>query len=77
MRFCRARMTSSSPKPAPPEESIISSAGRYRHRQSRTPNPKKISDHTVNQTDPDACLAGHVKGTARMGYKGPLPGRLQ
>lgn len=49
-------------------EDFISSAGRY-GTKSRTPNPKKISDHTVNKTDPDACLAGHVKGTARMGYK--------
>lgn len=47
---------------------FISSAGRY-GTKSRTPNPNKISDHTVNRTDPDACLAGHVKGTARMGYK--------
>jgi transposase len=47
---------------------FISSAGRY-GTKSRTPNPKKISDHNVNRTDPDACLAGHVKGTARMGYK--------
>ncbi len=50
------------------EEDFISSAGRY-GTKSRTPNPKKISDHAVNRTDPDACLAGHVKGTARMGYK--------
>lgn len=49
-------------------EDFISSAGRYGTR-SRTPNPKKLSDHFVNRTDPDACLAGHVKGTARMGYK--------
>ena len=49
-------------------EDFISSAGRY-GTKSRTPNPGKISDHTVNKTDPDACLAGHVKGTARMGYK--------
>lgn len=49
-------------------EDFISSAGRY-GTKSRTPNPKKISDHTFNRTDPDACLAGHVKGTARMGYK--------
>lgn len=47
---------------------FISSAGRY-GRKSRTPNPNKISDHNVNRTDSDACLAGHVKGTARMGYK--------
>ena len=47
---------------------FISSAGRY-GTKSRSPNPNKISDHTVNRTDPDACLAGHVKGTARMGYK--------
>ena len=47
---------------------FISSAGRY-GTKSRTPNPNKISDHTVNRTDSDACLAGHVKGTARMGYK--------
>ncbi len=49
-------------------EDFISSAGRY-GTKSRTPNPKKISDYFVNRTDPDACLAGHVKGTARMGYK--------
>ena len=49
-------------------EDFISSAGRY-GTKSRSPNPNKISDHTVNRTDPDACLAGHVKGTARMGYK--------
>ncbi len=49
-------------------EDFVSSAGRY-GTKSRTPNPKKISDHVVNRTDPDACLAGHVKGTARMGYK--------
>lgn len=49
-------------------EDFISSAGRY-GTKSRTPNPNKISDHVVNKTDPDACLAGHVKGTARMGYK--------
>ncbi len=49
-------------------EDFVSSAGRY-GTKSRTPNPNKISDHTVNRTDPDACLAGHVKGTARMGYK--------
>ena len=24
---------------------------------------------TPNRTDPDASLAGHVKGTARIGYK--------
>jgi transposase len=47
---------------------FISSAGRY-GTKSRTPNPKKISDHTVNRTDPDACLTGHVNSTARMGYK--------
>ncbi|MBA2442865.1 MAG: IS1182 family transposase [Rubrobacter sp.] len=49
-------------------QDFISSAGRH-GTKSRAPNPKKISDHTVNRTDPDACLAGHVKGTARMGYK--------
>ncbi len=49
-------------------EDFISSAGRY-GTKSRSPNPNKISDHVVNRTDPDACLAGHVKGTARMGYK--------
>ena len=49
-------------------EDFISCAGRYGTR-SRSPNPNKISDHTVNRTHPDACLAGHVKGTARMGYK--------
>ena len=49
-------------------EDFVSSAGRY-GTKSRTPNPNKISDHVVNRTDPDACLAGHVKGTARMGYK--------
>jgi transposase len=49
-------------------EDFISSAGRY-GTKSRTPNPNKISDHVLNRTDPDACLAGHVKGTARMGYK--------
>ena len=47
---------------------FISSAGRY-GTKSRTPNPKKISDHTLNRTDPDACLAGHINSTARMGYK--------
>ena len=50
------------------EKNFISSAGRH-GTESRTPNPKKISDRVVNRTDPDACLAGHVKGTARMGYK--------
>jgi transposase len=49
-------------------EDFISSAGRY-GTKSRTPNPKKISDHTVNRTDPDACLSGHINSTARMGYK--------
>lgn len=49
-------------------EDFISSAGRY-GTKSRTLNLKKISDHNVNRTDPDACLAGHVKGTAKMGYK--------
>lgn len=49
-------------------EDFVSSAGRY-GTKSRTPNPNKISDQVVNRTDPDACLAGHVKGTARMGYK--------
>jgi IS5 family transposase len=49
-------------------EDFFSSAGRY-GTKSRTPNPNKIRDHVVNRTDPDACLAGHVKGTARMGYK--------
>ncbi len=47
---------------------FISSAGRH-GTKSRTPNQKKTSDHNVNRTDPDACLAGHIKGTARMGYK--------
>ena len=28
-----------------------------------------MSDHVVNRTDPDACLVGNAKGTARMGYK--------
>ena len=50
------------------KEDFISSAGRY-GTKSRTPNPKKISDHVVNRTDPDACLVGQLKGTARMGYK--------
>ena len=49
-------------------EDFFSSAGRH-GTKSRTPNPNKLSDHFVNRTDPDACLAGHVKGTARMGYK--------
>jgi hypothetical protein len=35
-------------------QDFISSAGRYGIK-SRTPNPKKISDHVVNRTDPDAC----------------------
>ena len=49
-------------------EDFVSSAGRH-GTKSRTPNPNKISDQVVNRTDPDACLAGHVRGTARMGYK--------
>ena len=49
-------------------EDFVSGAGRY-GTKSRTPNPNKMSDQVVNRTDPDACLAGHVKGTARMGYK--------
>ena len=49
-------------------EDFVSSAERHGTR-SRSPNPNKISDHVVNRTDPDACLAGHVKGTAWMGYK--------
>ncbi|MDP9410560.1 MAG: transposase, partial [Actinomycetota bacterium] len=49
-------------------EDFFSSAGRH-GTKSRTPNPKKISDHVVNKTDPDACLIGQLRGTARMGYK--------
>ena len=49
-------------------EDFVSSAGRHGTR-SGSPNPNKISDHVVNKADPDACLAGHIKGTARMGYK--------
>ena len=52
---------------------FVSSAGRH-GTKSRTPNPNKISDHVVNRTDPDACLTGHVKGTARTGLQGPLRG---
>ena len=47
---------------------FISSAGRH-GTKSRTPNPKNISDHVVNRTDPDACLIGQLRGSARMGYK--------
>ncbi|MDP9425650.1 MAG: IS1182 family transposase, partial [Actinomycetota bacterium] len=47
---------------------FFSSAGRH-GTKSRTPNPNKISDQVVNRTDPDACLVGQLKGTARMGYK--------
>jgi hypothetical protein len=47
---------------------FFSSAGRH-GTKSRTPNPNKISDHVVNKTDPDACLIGQLRGTARMGYK--------
>ncbi len=47
---------------------FFSSAGRH-GTKSRTPNPNKISDHVVNRTDPDACLIGQLRGTARMGYK--------
>jgi hypothetical protein len=49
-------------------EDFVSSAGRH-GTKSRTPNPNKISDHVVNRTDPDACLVGQLRGTARMGYK--------
>lgn len=49
-------------------EDFVSSAGRYGTR-SRSPNPNKISDRVVNRTDPDACLIGQLRGTARMGYK--------
>ncbi len=47
-------------------EDFVSSAGRHGTR-SRTPNPNKISDQVVNRTDPDACLIGQFRGTARMG----------
>ena len=49
-------------------EDFVSSAGRH-GTKSRTPNPNKISDRVVNRTDPDACLIGQLRGTARMGYK--------
>jgi transposase len=49
-------------------EDFVSSAGRY-GTESRTPNPNKISDRVANRTDPDACLIGQLRGTARMGYK--------
>ena len=50
-------------------DDFISSAGK-RGAPSRVPNPRpKRSDEIVSRTDPDARLAGHVKATAKMGYK--------
>ncbi len=50
-------------------EDFVSSAGRHGS-SPRVANPRpKRSDEIVSKTDPDARLAGHVKATAKMGYK--------
>lgn len=51
------------------QEDFISSIGR-RGAPSRVPNPHlKRSGDVVSRTDPDARLAGHIKASAKMGYK--------
>ncbi len=50
-------------------DDFVSSAGRLGS-PPRVANPRpKRSDEIVSRTDPDARLAGHVKATAKMGYK--------
>ena len=50
-------------------DDFVSSAGRLGS-PPRVANPRpKRADEIVSRTDPDARLAGHVKATAKMGYK--------